>query len=227
MQGANEWGQRLERIPDTRRCRNQNQIVEEGPAQILPNGTDRNIADAEGTWDQIRARRAVDVRFDAMVSRLESDAAAVLEAEPVTYKKTGRRLLSVSRKSLRLIMLLAVVYNVNGEEVYLRRAEDEMRAVMAFEDWNPSHFLDVGEMAAAVAVGYDWLYDGLDPGFRDEVRAVLWDKADASTAEVQSVVLLRGPAIVNINDLVFTGTPTDPEITAAHTDLAAVGILTR
>jgi len=40
-------------------------------------------------------------------------------------------------------------------------------------------------------------------------------------------VLLRGPAIVNGNDLVFTGTPTAPEIAAAHTALAAVGILTR
>ena len=57
--------------------------------------------------------------------------------------------------------------------------------------------------------------------------AVLWGKADATAADVDAVVLLRGPAIVNGNDLVFTGTPTAPEITAAHAALAAVGILTR
>ena len=57
--------------------------------------------------------------------------------------------------------------------------------------------------------------------------AVLWGKADATAADVDAVVLLRGPAIVNGNDLVFTGTPTAPEIAAAHTALAAVGILTR
>ena len=57
--------------------------------------------------------------------------------------------------------------------------------------------------------------------------AVLWGMADASAADVDAVVLLRGPAIVNSNDLVFTGTPTALEITAAHTALAAVGILTR
>ena len=57
--------------------------------------------------------------------------------------------------------------------------------------------------------------------------AVLWGKADATAADVDAVVLLRGPAIVNANDLVFVGTPTAPEITAAHTALAAVGILTR
>ena len=57
--------------------------------------------------------------------------------------------------------------------------------------------------------------------------AVLWGKADATAADVNAVVLLHGPAIVNANDLVFTGTPSQAEIDAAHADLAAVGILTR
>jgi len=57
--------------------------------------------------------------------------------------------------------------------------------------------------------------------------AVLWGQTDATAADVDAVVLLRGPAIVNGKDLVFAGTPTALEITAAHTALAAVGILTR
>ncbi len=73
-------------------------------------------------------------------------------------------------------------------------------------------------------------YAAHDPAAVDGTEtavAVLWSKADATAADVDAVVLLRGPAIVNGNDLVFTGTPTAPEITAAHTALAAVGILTR
>jgi len=73
-------------------------------------------------------------------------------------------------------------------------------------------------------------YAAHDPAATDGTEtavAVLWDKVDATAADVDAVVLLRGPAIVNTNDLVFTGTPTAPEITAAHTALAAVGILTR
>jgi hypothetical protein len=34
-----------------------------------------------------------------------------------------------------------------------------MLAAAAFSDWNPSHFLDVAEMTAALAIGYDWLYE--------------------------------------------------------------------
>jgi len=73
-------------------------------------------------------------------------------------------------------------------------------------------------------------YAAHDPAAVDGTEtavAVLWGRADATAADVDAVVLLRGPAIVNTNDLVFTGTPTAPEITAAHTALAAVGILTR
>jgi Bacteriophage lambda head decoration protein D len=73
-------------------------------------------------------------------------------------------------------------------------------------------------------------YASHDPAAVDGTEtavAVLWGKADATAADVDAVALLRGPAIVNTNDLVFTGTPTALEITAAHTALAAVGILTR
>jgi head decoration protein D len=73
-------------------------------------------------------------------------------------------------------------------------------------------------------------YAAHDPAAVDGTEtavAVLWGKADATAADVDAVVLLRGPAIVNANDLVFVGTPTAPEITAAHTALADAGILTR
>jgi len=57
--------------------------------------------------------------------------------------------------------------------------------------------------------------------------AVLWGPADATLADATVVTVLRGPAIVNGKDLVFTGTPTAAQITTAQTALAAVGILTR
>ena len=56
---------------------------------------------------------------------------------------------------------------------------------------------------------------------------MLWGNADASAGDVSAVALVRGPAIVNRHDLVFAGTPSEPEITAAHAALAAAGILVR
>ena len=59
---------------------------------------------------------------------------------------------------------------------YARRAEKEMLAVAQFSDWNPSHFLDVAEMTAALAIGYDWLYDVLEPASREIISQAIIDK---------------------------------------------------
>lgn len=73
-------------------------------------------------------------------------------------------------------------------------------------------------------------YASHDPAAVDGTEtavAVLWGKADASGGDAPAVAVVRGPAIVNRHDLVFAGTPTDPEIAAAHTALLAAGILVR
>lgn len=73
-------------------------------------------------------------------------------------------------------------------------------------------------------------YAAHDPAATDGTEtavAVLWGKADATGGDVPGVAIVRGPAIVNRHDLVFTGTPSEGEITAAHAALLATGILVR
>lgn len=79
----------------------------------------------------------------------------------------------MSREVLDRVSTLAMAYRLFGDQKYLDRAVDELRAVCAFEDWNPSHFLDVAEMSMAVATGYDWLYGDLDEATRREIAAAL------------------------------------------------------
>jgi len=55
--------------------------------------------------------------------------------------------------------------------------------------------------------------------------AILWDSVDASGGDTNAVVLIRGPAIVNQNEISILGTPTAPQITAAHAALLTLGIL--
>jgi hypothetical protein len=70
--------------------------------------------------------------------------------------KIGRRLLSVSREMLYRINMLGMVYHVEKDPEILQRIDGEVKAVCSFSDWNPSHYLDVGEMSMAVAFALDW-----------------------------------------------------------------------
>ena len=101
---------------------------------------------------------------------------AVLSEPPVTRTFIGRRLLGTSREALKRIFWLSYTYRVHGGEAYARKAIDEMLAVSAFSDWNPAHFLDVGEMTMAAALGYDWLYDRMSADERKKVAQAIIDK---------------------------------------------------
>ena len=120
------------------------------------------------------------IRPESLFARADSVIVAfcndVLDEPVVTRKFLGRRLLGTSREALKRIFWLSYTYRVHGGEAYARKAVDEMLAVSAFEDWNPAHFLDVGEMTMALAIGYDWLYGRMTPDERKTVARAIIDK---------------------------------------------------
>lgn len=87
-------------------------------------------------------------------------ADSLLDARPLKYVKdaSNKRILHVSRAALERIFIESYAYRCTKDKKYLSRAEEDILAVCSFPNWNPTHYLDVGEMAAAVAIGYDWLY---------------------------------------------------------------------
>lgn len=101
----------------------------------------------------------------------------ILDREDVVYLKQGKRLLAVSRQALTRIFYLSYSYRITDEEKYLIKAERELNAVCNFQDWNPSHFLDVGEMTMAVAIGYDWLYDDLQKTTKQNIQRAIKENA--------------------------------------------------
>ena len=62
---------------------------------------------------------------------------------------------------------------MTGARKYATDALAEMKALCAFPDWNPRHTIDQGELALAVATGYDWTYDALSAADRETIAAAL------------------------------------------------------
>ena len=134
--------------------------------------------------------------FDEMKSLIESGASAYLsdlhsiimdlcrrdamKASPLEYKldASEKRLLHVSRDALTRIYFSSYAYRYTGDRIYLEYAEKAIRTVCRFKDWNAGkHFLDTGEMAAAVAIGYDWLYNSLGEDTRRMAEKAFVDYA--------------------------------------------------
>lgn len=117
-----------------------------------------------------------EVERSPVVVGLIRRAEGMLGEAPVERIQIGRRLLDKSRTCLSRVLHLGLAWRVTGERKYAERARKEMLAVAAFSDWNPSHFLDVAEMTAALGIGYDWLYEALDEQDRRVIREAIVEK---------------------------------------------------
>jgi hypothetical protein len=130
----------------------------------------------DSTWKELQVQRANDPRLDHFLNQLVVDGRDTLDEAPLKYEKTGKRLLTVSRAAFQRIVLWSFDYRLTGDERFLQRAEQEMLAMAAFPNWNPSHFLDTAEMTAAMSLGYDWLYNNLSPASRAIIRQAIIEK---------------------------------------------------
>ena len=128
--------------------------------------------------DMASLRSAIEVspqmaRLDGYIVR---SANKMLEQPVAEYKKQGKRLLTISRLVLERVLYCSYSYLTTNDIKYALRAEKEMLAAAAIDNWNPSHFLDVAEMTTALALGYDWLYDLLSEQSREKIATAIVEK---------------------------------------------------
>ncbi|MBI9016405.1 MAG: heparinase II/III family protein [Phycisphaerae bacterium] len=116
---------------------------------------------------------------DKVLARYVNDvikqADGVMNKKPLQRILIGPRLLNVSRDCLDRVYDLAFAYRWTGKKAYADKAIENMLTVSEFQDWNPSHFLDVAEMTHALAIGYDWLYDVMSAQERKTIRQAIVD----------------------------------------------------
>ncbi len=162
------------------------------------------FADA-AAFSALREQCATTELGQRALGRILFEADQILTFKPSAREMEGRRLLGISRRTLHRVSTLAMAYRLSGKPAYLERCAAEMRAVAGFTDWNPSHFLDVAEMTLAMAVGYDWLYNDLDPatrktvadailekGLRTSLKTTGWVKASNNWGQVCHAGMLAG-----------------------------------
>jgi hypothetical protein len=88
--------------------------------------------------------------------------------------------------------------------------------------------LEPGTVLGKITTGgkYTVLTPGATNGSQN-AAGILWAGVDATDADTAGVVILRGPAIANLSEILFPEGATDPQIATATAALAALGILLR
>lgn len=116
------------------------------PRLVLNSKIERNL----------KKRLKTDPVVQNMYKAIKLNAESVFDKPFLKRELEGKRLLGVSREMLWRINMLGMVYRIEKDPKILQRINDEVVAVCNFSDWNPKHYLDVAEMAMAVAFALDW-----------------------------------------------------------------------
>lgn len=144
----------------------QQKLNKTGPKLVLNSKIEKNLK------KQLKTDPVVQNLYKAI--QLNADA---IQKEPLLERvMVGRRLLGTSREMLYRMNMLGMVYRMEKDPAILARIDDEIKAVCNFSDWNPSHYLDVAEMAMAVAIGIDWTVGDLPSATVDMAKTALIEK---------------------------------------------------
>lgn len=107
-----------------------------------------------------RIRRSVD--SDPFARRVAdsvlSDADCLMDLPPLLLEREPGRsvILPTARRLYDRVAVLGMASILTGNNRYRRRGVSELENATAFDSWNPSHFLDVAEMACGFALGLEW-----------------------------------------------------------------------
>ncbi|MBN9531567.1 MAG: heparinase II/III family protein [Alphaproteobacteria bacterium] len=124
-------------------------------------------------------RRSEDKDVRATIERLRRRAQETLTKKPIVREfEPGRNvLLPSSRLMLERALVLGLIARLDNDEAVAARLAVDLETVAGWEDWGPVQFLDIAEMATAVALAIGWLGPMLRPGLRDTLVAALVAKA--------------------------------------------------
>jgi hypothetical protein len=126
---------------------------------------------------ELKKRIAADETMKKWYEAVKSNGERILGEEPSIYIiPDGLRLLSTSRRVVTRMFTLGFLYQMEGEAKYAERAWKELEAVSKFPDWNPKHFLDVGEMTNAFGIAYDWMYSYWNTDQRNIIKSAIIEK---------------------------------------------------
>ncbi len=131
------------------------------------------------TVDGLRRAAVEDKDARQAIDRLRKRARETLTRKPIVREfEPGRNvLLPSSRLMLERALVLSLIARLDDDPALAARLVVDLETVAGWEDWGPVQFLDVAEMATAVALSIGWLGPMMPVATRDTLVAAMVAKA--------------------------------------------------
>lgn len=97
--------------------------------------------------------------YSTIKKRAKSYLSISLPQYQQTPTSTSQNLRAAAQAVLSRVSEMALVYKIDGEQVYADKIWEYMNACAKWQDWGDILFLNTAEISAAYAIAYDWLYD--------------------------------------------------------------------
>lgn len=123
-------------------------------------------------FERVKRESASDEGLAYIVNMIISQADALMERDictTYTFQDAFRQNGFAANFEKRM-MYLGFAYQITGEKKYVDRAWLEIEGICKYPDINENHPIDAGSYSAGLALGYDWLYNGLTEGQRRQME---------------------------------------------------------
>ncbi|KAI0830525.1 chondroitin AC/alginate lyase [Trametes gibbosa] len=153
-------------------------------------------------WQALPALIKSDPYLKSWNDTIFGNATAYYSLPVVQYFMDGDSgILDNAREIKMRIKAFAYVYRMTNDTKWVDRAYQELQNAVSDSfgpsgslKWNPTHFLDTGELTAAFGYAYDWLYDVWTDDQKTEIRT-----------NMLTYGLERGLIAYNNSDNLYTG----------------------
>ncbi len=150
--------------------------IKEAYAASNVSGQHPRVLATEDDFAEIKAA----VQTNSYMSRwyqqllVEADVLVEDNTESLKYElRDGVRLLAVAEEALNNMLVLGMAYQLTDDVKYAERAWIDLEAISNFKDWYAIP-LDTGTFCAAVAIGYDWMYDAFTEDQLQQIEAAIY-----------------------------------------------------
>lgn len=152
-------------------------------ALVSSNSHPRLIADiqtfnniiASSNEDKISAVKTITDYADKIVSGFTISGS--YSSNEFYVGKYDDNFLDMSKRVKKFSLVLSMAYRLTNNKDYSDTLVKVLYAAGGLDNWNPSHYLDVAEMTAAFAIGYDWCYDALSQKEKEDISSFVFEKS--------------------------------------------------